>query len=65
MMGNKTVIEKDTRSMAGERVLPLPAPVKEALKKSKALQAAEKLALGTGYADSGYMCVMRPEKSTR
>ena len=57
MMGNKTVIEKDTKSMAGERVLPLPAPVKEALKKFRALQAAEKLALGTGYADAGYMCV--------
>ncbi|MYX76456.1 site-specific integrase [Streptomyces sp. SID3915] len=57
MMGNKTVIEKDTKSMAGERVLPLPAPVKEALKRFKALQAAEKLALGTGYADVGYMCV--------
>lgn len=57
MMGNKTVIEKDTKSMAGERVLPLPAPVKEALKKFKALQAAEKLALGAGYADAGYMCV--------
>ncbi|MFF3258076.1 site-specific integrase [Streptomyces sp. NPDC002932] len=62
MMGNKTVIKKDAKSMAGERVLPLPAPAEEALKKFKALQAAEKLALGTGYADTGYadtgyMCV--------
>lgn len=57
MMGNKTVVEKDTKSMAGERILPLPTPVKDALKKYKALQASEKLALGTGYGDSGYMCV--------
>ncbi|WP_405824666.1 site-specific integrase [Streptomyces sp. NBC_00838] len=56
MMGNKTVIEKDTKSMAGERDLPLPAPVKEALKAFKALQATEKLALGADYVDSGYMC---------
>lgn len=57
MMGNKTVVEKDTKSMAGERALPLPLPVKEALKRFKALQAAEKLALGEDYLDSGYICV--------
>ncbi|MBL1115240.1 site-specific integrase [Streptomyces sp. 110] len=57
MMGNKTVVEKDTKSMASERALPLPIPVKDALKKFKALQAAEKLTLGTDYVNSGYMCV--------
>ncbi|MFD9867471.1 tyrosine-type recombinase/integrase [Streptomyces niveus] len=56
MMGNKIVIEKDTKSMAGERDLPLPDPVKEALKAFKALQATEKLALGADYVDSGYVC---------
>ncbi|MFE2023836.1 site-specific integrase [Streptomyces hygroscopicus] len=64
MMGNKTVVEKDTKSMAGERILPLPIPVKDALKKFKALQAAEKMTLGTGYVDSGYIASMPSEKST-
>ena len=57
LMGNKTVVEKDTKSMAGERTLPLPAPVKDALRRFKAQQAAEKLSLGETYADCGYMCV--------
>ncbi|WP_406456752.1 tyrosine-type recombinase/integrase [Streptomyces sp. NBC_00876] len=43
--------------MAGERALPVPLPVKEVLKRFKALQAAEGLALGEGYWDSVYMCV--------
>lgn len=46
MMGNRYVVEKDTKSMAGERALPLPAPVLAALTSFKALQAKEKLALG-------------------
>ncbi len=57
MMGNKKVVEKDTKSMAGERALPLPLPVKEALKRFKALQVAEKLTLGEDCLDSGYICV--------
>lgn len=57
MMGNKTVVEKDTKSMAGERALPLPGPVWSALKSYKALQAKEKLALGEAYTDSGYVVV--------
>jgi integrase len=44
LMGNKTVVEKDTKSMAGERLLPLPALVREALKEFRATQAA-----GSGY----------------
>lgn len=57
MMGNRYVVEKDTKSLAGERALPLPAPVLAALKSFKALQAKEKLALGEAYAESGYVLV--------
>ncbi|WP_245237010.1 tyrosine-type recombinase/integrase [Streptomyces iakyrus] len=57
MMGNRYVVEKDTKSLAGERDLPLPAPVLAALKSFKALQAKEKLALGEAYAESGYVLV--------
>lgn len=57
MKGNKTVIEKDTKSMAGERALPLPGFVWDALKAFKAAQAKEKLALGATYANSGYVLV--------
>ncbi|MBK3587647.1 site-specific integrase [Streptomyces sp. MBT57] len=57
MMGNKTVVEKDTKSMASERGLPLPEMVTAALRKFKAIQAAEKLTLGADYVDSGYVAV--------
>jgi integrase len=57
LMGNKTVVEKDTKSLAGERDLPLPAPVREALRRFKAAQAAEKRAAGQAYEDSGYVLV--------
>ncbi|MDQ0987956.1 tyrosine recombinase XerC [Streptomyces sp. V2I9] len=57
MMGNRTVVEKDTKSMAGERELPLPAPVWGALRSFKSLQATEELALGPDYRDSGYVLV--------
>ncbi|GHJ41276.1 site-specific integrase [Streptomyces sp. TS71-3] len=57
MMGNRYVVEKDTKSLAGERELPLPAPVLAALKSFKARQAEEKLALGEAYIDSGYVLV--------
>jgi integrase len=51
MMGNRYVVEKDTKSLAGERELPLPAPVLAALKSFKALQSKEKLALGEAYVE--------------
>lgn len=57
MINNKTVLEKDTKTEAGERVLPLPRWVWEALKKFRAQQAREKLAAGEGYSDSGYVAV--------
>ncbi|MDQ0957812.1 integrase [Streptomyces sp. B4I13] len=57
MMGNRYVVEKDTKSLAGERVLPLPALVLAALKAFRALQVEERLALGEAYVVSGYVLV--------
>lgn len=57
MIGNVQVLEKDAKTSAGERVLPLPGPVLDALKKFRALQARERLAAGEGYTDSGYVVV--------
>ncbi|MET7809389.1 tyrosine-type recombinase/integrase [Streptomyces sp. NPDC005395] len=57
MMANRYVVEKDTKSMAGERDLPLPGSVLRALKTFKALQAKERLVLGEAYSDSGYVVV--------
>ncbi|MFE2710346.1 hypothetical protein ACFXI6_32845 [Streptomyces mirabilis] len=42
LMGNRTVIEKDTKSLAAERQLPLPDLVREALTCFRAMQVAEK-----------------------
>lgn len=55
MMGNRHVVEKDTKSFAGERTLPLPAPVLAALKSFKVVQAEEKLAAGEAYTDTGFV----------
>ncbi|WP_456340129.1 site-specific integrase [Streptomyces europaeiscabiei] len=57
MVGNVKVLEKDTKTEAGERVLPLPSKALDALKKFKARQAREKLSAGEGYTDSGYVAV--------
>ncbi|WP_240802354.1 site-specific integrase [Streptomyces sp. A0642] len=57
LMGNTTVVEKDTKSLAGERSLPLPAPAGEALRSFKDRQAAERLAAGQAYKASGYVLV--------
>lgn len=57
MIRNHTVVEKDTKTEAGERTLPLPQWPWEALKRLSAQQAREKLAAGEGYADSGYVVV--------
>ncbi|MGW6456648.1 site-specific integrase [Streptomyces sp. NPDC055078] len=57
MIGNKTVLEKDTKTEAGERALPLPGTVLDALKRFRAVQARERLAAGEGYTDSGYVVV--------
>ncbi|MCI3271443.1 site-specific integrase [Streptomyces cylindrosporus] len=57
MIRNHTVVEKDTKTEAGDRALPLPTKGAEALKKFRARQAAEKLAAGEAYTDSGYVIV--------
>ncbi|GHF57665.1 site-specific integrase [Streptomyces griseosporeus] len=57
MIGNVKVLEKDAKTAAGERVLPLPSRALDALKKFRALQAREKLAAGEGYTDSPYVVV--------
>ncbi|WP_327727115.1 tyrosine-type recombinase/integrase [Streptomyces sp. NBC_00487] len=49
--------EKQTKTRAGERTLPLPAPVLTALKAFHVRQAAEKLKAGEAYQDSGYVLV--------
>ncbi|WP_405387453.1 hypothetical protein OG596_05555 [Streptomyces sp. NBC_01102] len=45
------------RSTAGERELPLPVPVWDALRSFKALQVGEKLTLGPDCLGSGYVLV--------
>ncbi|MGW5477610.1 tyrosine-type recombinase/integrase [Streptomyces sp. NPDC004008] len=57
MIGNKEVLEKDAKTAAGERGLPLPSKALDALKKFKAQQAREKLAAGEAYTDHGYVTV--------
>ncbi|MCC0099445.1 site-specific integrase [Streptomyces flavotricini] len=57
MLGNGTVLEKDAKTAAGERVLPLPSKALDALKRLRAQQAREKLAAGEGYTDTGYVVV--------
>lgn len=59
LMGNRFVVEKDAKSLAGERQLPLPDLVGEALAGFKATQIAEKLAAGERYEDNGYVLVDR------
>lgn len=51
------VVEKSTKRASGRRSLPLPAPVVTALRTFKAGQAAEKLAAGPAYRDTGYVLV--------
>jgi integrase len=51
------VVEKGPKTEAGERTLPLPAPVLDALRRFKATQAAERLAAGEAYEASGYVLV--------
>ncbi|WP_328951638.1 hypothetical protein OG778_32395 [Streptomyces sp. NBC_00184] len=57
LMGNKVVVEKDTKSLAGERQLPLPDLVGEALAGFKATQITEKLDAGERYEGNGYVLV--------
>uniref|UniRef100_UPI0037DBF90D tyrosine recombinase XerC n=1 Tax=Streptomyces sp. WAC05458 TaxID=2487412 RepID=UPI0037DBF90D len=57
VMGNDIVVEKDAKSLAGERQLPLPAPVAAALTAFRDVQADEMTAAGQGYEGSGYVLV--------
>ncbi|WP_427762143.1 site-specific integrase [Streptomyces sp. DSM 41931] len=57
MIGNKLVLEKDTKTSAGQRLLPLPGKAQDALKKFKARQATEKLSAGEAYTDTPYVAV--------
>ncbi|MFE3197893.1 hypothetical protein [Embleya sp. NPDC059237] len=50
-------MEKEAKIEAGKRVLPVPAPALKGLKTFRAIQAAEKLAAGDAYVDSGYVLV--------
>lgn len=51
------VVEKSTKTEAGKRTLPLPAPVLKALKAFRDRQAKERAAAGATYEDSGYVLV--------
>jgi integrase len=51
------VVEKNTKSDSGERVLPLPAVVLDALKMFRRRQAKERLAAGEAYEPSGRVVV--------
>lgn len=57
MIGNHTVVEKDTKTASGERALPLPQGPWEALRRFRARQDAECLAAGEAYTETGYIVV--------
>lgn len=57
MIRNARVVEKDTKSEAGERTLPLPEPVRLALANFLVLQEAERATVGEYYIGSGYVFV--------
>ncbi|MFD0117671.1 tyrosine recombinase XerC [Streptomyces sp. NPDC058320] len=57
MIGNHRVLEKDTKTASGERALPLPHGPWEALRRLRAQQAAERLAAGEAYTDTGFVVV--------
>lgn len=51
------VVEKDAKSRAGERSLPLPLPTWVGLKAFRKVQVAERLAAGEAYEGKGYVMV--------
>ncbi|WP_371614760.1 tyrosine recombinase XerC [Streptomyces sp. NBC_00454] len=57
MIGNHRVLEKDTKTASGERVLPLPRGPWEALRALRLQQAQEERAAGEGYTGTGYVAV--------
>ncbi|MFJ1618064.1 MULTISPECIES: tyrosine-type recombinase/integrase [unclassified Streptomyces] len=57
MIGNARVLEKDTKTEAGERTLPLPLPVKQAMLAHQVTQEVEQMSMGALHQRSGYMFV--------
>ncbi|WP_405436691.1 site-specific integrase [Streptomyces avidinii] len=57
LIGNIRVVEKDTKSEAGERTLPLPDPVRLALLNFKVLQEAEAATAAEAYTSGAYVFV--------
>ncbi|WP_320783840.1 tyrosine-type recombinase/integrase [Streptomyces sp. CRN 30] len=57
MLRNSKTIEKDAKTEAGDRTLPLPEPVKLALMNFRLLQEAERATMGADYVESGYVFV--------
>ncbi|MFE3471149.1 tyrosine recombinase XerC [Streptomyces bacillaris] len=51
------VVEKDAKSQAGERALPLPLPTWNGLKAFRKVQLAERLEAGAAYEGTGYVMV--------
>ena len=50
-----TVLENEPKTASSRRTLPLDDGLIAVLRRAKAIQAQEKLAVGAGYADSGYV----------
>ncbi|MFJ6783750.1 tyrosine recombinase XerC [Streptomyces yangpuensis] len=57
MIGNHRVIEKDTKTASGERMLPLPRGPWEALRALQGRQVQERERAGEAYTDSGLVAV--------
>ncbi|MDF2712329.1 MAG: integrase family protein [Nonomuraea muscovyensis] len=57
MIGNVRVLEKDTKTASGERILPLPRGPWEALRAFQVRQAAEREFAGEAYTYTGYVVV--------
>ncbi|MDQ1626414.1 MAG: hypothetical protein QOI54_158 [Actinomycetota bacterium] len=55
-MGSQ-VIDQDTKSVAGERLVPLSPDAVATLRRTRATQAAERLQAGSAYQDSGRLVV--------
>ncbi|MFD7786524.1 tyrosine recombinase XerC [Streptomyces nojiriensis] len=57
MIGNQRVVQKDTKTASGERMLPLPRGPWEALRALQGRQAQERERAGEAYTDSGFVAV--------
>ncbi|MFD6914057.1 tyrosine recombinase XerC [Streptomyces virginiae] len=57
MIGNQRVVEKDTKTASGERMLPLPRGPWEALRALQGRQGQERGRAGEAYTDSGFVAV--------